>query len=66
MLWISYDGTGNVTKESIERLVAGIADLISPNPVAAEDIHAEGLGIIACDIGKECMVRQSVTDSSGL
>ena len=65
MLWILYDGAGNVTKEAIARVVAGIADLIAPNPVAAEDIREEGFGIIACDAGKQCIVRQSVTDNSG-
>ena len=53
MLWISYGGPGNVTKEVVREVLSEIFTLIHPSPVAAEDVRINGLGVIACDGYKE-------------
>ena len=49
MLWIEYESSELVNKWIIKDILAKVAILISPAPVAAEDYNTNGFGIIACD-----------------
>lgn len=62
MLWISYGGPGNVTKQVVEAVVTKIARLIYPYPVAAEDLRSNSLGIIARDGYNDGMKQKDATD----
>src|SRR5271154_2565855 len=49
MLWIEYESTRRIEFCTVKEVVANIAKMVSPYPVAAFDLGIFGLGVVVSD-----------------